>query len=422
MTWIFLLVFTWITNGFPEFFLIVKHFLTGNLAAIKQTDTAAIPVVTACVVAMLPMMILLFLTLEKLVFKHAEDLQIFIPQRLFASITIAVFLEELLARFVPLAWMTKIPLFNGIIAFYLLYFGGNVIWSLCHLTNFQTKQNRNWILKLLWILPPFITGTFYTMIFTSHGFFAALATHTVYNMVMLSANSNIPYSPSRMLLSFYHLVFLGVYSWLFFGVRDHYLLDIPVVFENQKSSWGFIDYFLLVGVLTTAAFFLLEFLQYDLERTHTKKEYMLNLVYTGLLAAAAYPVIQLINNLLKVNLLIVAVGIAAGITFIEKSRSGSAISRLFWKSVLISVILVIIHAADSWTAVFLLIPYLLHHLGERAFRLSAYKFAYYLDIIACYYANTNFRNQTSRETFRQHYQDLQLIHYLIDEYEKNRNK
>jgi hypothetical protein len=97
-----------------------------------------------------------------------------------------------------------------------------------------------------------------------------------------------------------------------------------------------IDYFLLVGVLTTAAFFLLEFLQYDLERTHTKKEYMLNLAYTGLLTAVAYPAIQLIHNLLPVNLLIVAVGIAACITFIEKSKSGSAISRLFWKSVLIS--------------------------------------------------------------------------------------
>jgi hypothetical protein len=231
-----------------------------------------------------------------------------------------------------------------------------------------------------------------------------------------------------MLLSFYHLVFLGVYSWLFFGVRDHHLLDIPVVFENQESSWGFIDYFLLVGVLTTTTFFLLEFFRYDLEQTHTNKEYMLNLVYTGLLAAVAYPAIQLINNLLPVNLLIVAVGIATGITFIERSRSGSAISRLFWKSVLISVILMIVHAAGSWTAVCLFIPYLLHHLGERAIRLG---FNSYSKITTSLYlvANTFYVTMlytklpiVGKVLRYRHSKDLEIIDNLIKKHSKKQNK
>jgi hypothetical protein len=368
MTWVLLLLFTWITNGFPEFFLIAKRFLTGDLTALKQTNTATIPVVTACVVVMIPMLILLSTILEKQVAKHSGNFHISIPQRLFAVITITMFFEELLARLVPLEWMTKIPLLGGGITFYLLYFGGNIVWSLCHLVNIQTKQNRHWSLLLRWILPPFVTGTFFTMIFTSHGFFAALATHTIYNMVLLSANSNIHFAPGRMLLSFYHLVFLGVYSWLFFGVRGHHLFDIQLALRD--SGWEFIDYFLLVGVLTTAVFFLLEFLWYDLEQTHTIKEYMLNLVYTSLLAAAAYPAIQLINYLFSVNLLIVTVGIAAGITFIERSRSGSAISRLFWKSQLITVVLVIIHVAEGSMGIFLILPLLLHQLGERVIRLK----------------------------------------------------
>jgi hypothetical protein len=49
-----------------------------------------------------------------------------------------MFLEELLARFIPLEWMTKIPLLSGIIAFYLLYMGGE-----CDLEFVSSREHPN---------------------------------------------------------------------------------------------------------------------------------------------------------------------------------------------------------------------------------------------------------------------------------------
>jgi hypothetical protein len=231
--------------------------------------------------------------------------------------------------------------------------------------SFENKR-ENWIM----VIPVFISGTFFTMIYTAYGFWEAFFAHVLHNMVMLCANYRIRFSPSRLLLSFYHLAFLGIYSLLFFGVRNHSFADFQLIFGNKGINWEFIDYLSLVGTLTTATFLLLELMGYDLERTHTHKEYLLNLVWTGLLLIIAYLTISLTGSHFQESKLIIAVGLAVGITFIEKAKSGSGISRLFWKSQLLTAVLIAIPTTDESTALFLFLPFLLHQLGERVFRLN----------------------------------------------------
>jgi hypothetical protein len=365
MTWMLLLLFSWKMDGFEVFFRIAKGFLMGDLEAVREVNTSTIPVIIASVVVSVPLALTLLPILEKILSKQTDKFHIPSTQRLFAIIMITMFREELLARFLPLGIMTQIPLLGGTFSFYLLYLGGNTLWALLHLMSFENKR-ENWIM----VIPVFISGTFFTMIYTAYGFWEAFFAHVLHNMVMLCANYRIRFSPSRLLLSFYHLAFLGIYSLLFFGVRNHSFADFQLIFGNKGINWEFIDYLSLVGTLTTATFLLLELMGYDLERTHTHKEYLLNLVWTGLLLIIAYLTISLTGSHFQESKLIIAVGLAVGITFIEKAKSGSGISRLFWKSQLLTAVLIAIPTTDESTALFLFLPFLLHQLGERVFRLN----------------------------------------------------
>jgi hypothetical protein len=399
MTWVLLLLYTWETDGFMAFFHISKYFLTGDLGAVRNVNTTAIPVVAAAVVLLIPLIIILALITKKQVSKHADDFLIPSPQRMFAVIMITMLGEELLARFLFLGLMTKIPTLDGTLAFYLLFLGGNTLWAFLHLLNIANRQGLTLLFILVWVLPSFIGGIFYTMIYASHGFFAALSTHVLYNMVMLSANCRTRFSPSRLVLSFYHLVFLGGYGLLFFGVRNHSLSDIKLALGNQVTNWQFIDYLSLVGVLTTVTFLVLELLWYDLEQNHTRKEYLQILLYTCLLLVLAYFAIKWIDFLFQGNMLIATASLAVCITFIEKVKSGSGISRLFWKCLLLTFVIQIMQVTDWRTALFVLLLFLMYQFGERALRLSVptWKFAMCLDIYwrAIRYA---YRNSPYRET------------------------
>jgi hypothetical protein len=202
----------------------------------------------------------------------------------------------------------------------------------------------------------------------AHGFFAALMAHVILDMVLFCTDRRIVFRPSRLLLSLYHLIFLGVFASLFFGMRNRSLLDIDSV-ENLAPDWTSVDYLYLVGLLTGAVSFLLEVLHYDLERANGK-EFLINLSWYGFFLILSFPLILGMESLFPGHFVIKVVGISILVTFLEKTNSGSGVARLFWKSLLItSMVVVVVQVADRGTALFLLLPYLLHQLGERAMML-----------------------------------------------------
>lgn len=361
MTWILLLVFTWAAGGFPAFFEIARNFFTGDLAAVKELGGSnMVPVIAATSAVLIPMMVAISSILDKHVPPEtSQNLRNTSPKRLFAIVMITLLCEELLFRFPFLGLMTKIPKLDGTGFFYLLSVIGNLLFAWVHLMMNFSRQDRKWII----VLPQFVGGIFLTMIYASHGFFAAFGAHVIYDMIVFCANKHISFQLSRFILSFYHLFFLGVYSLLFFGVRDHSLLDIKLVVENGIPNWGFIDYCSLVGILTASTFLVLELLWYDLEQVSPS-----NLVNIGLLVSLAYLAVLLINNYLPEYLLISTVGAATTITFLEKSISESGVSRLFWKSVLLTFVILIMQKADWETALCVLLLFLLHQLVEGYIR------------------------------------------------------
>ncbi len=365
MTWVLIFIFTWVTDGFGSFFSISGNFLRGDLVARAHGSSAS--TIAAGVVVLVPIMIAILPIIQKQVADQTDDsFRTKSPQRLFAMIMTTLLVEELFARLLFLGLMTRIPGLGGTLFFYLFSLSGNILWSLLHLRNFTNKRDR----KLIMVLPQFIQGLCFTMIYVSHGFFAALMVHVIYDMVLLCTDCRTLFRPSRLLLSLYHLVFLGISAFLFFGMRNRSLLDIGSL-EDSAPNWTSADYLYLVSLLTAGISLLLEMLRYDLERAKNGKEFLSNLGCFGFFLVLTYPVILLMDVFFPGNFVIQVIGVSILITFLEKTISGSGVARLFWKSLLItSMVVMVVQVTDQGTALLLLLPYLLHQLGERAIMLS----------------------------------------------------
>jgi hypothetical protein len=229
--------------------------------------------------------------------------------------------------------------------------------------NFENKQDR----KLIMVLPQFIGGIFFTMIYVSNGFFAALFAHVICDMVLFCSDYCIPFRLSRLVLSLYHLCFLAVCSLVFFILLDHPITDVLSVLSDQTTHWSFIDYFVVVGVWTSASALLLEVLWYDLEKPKSLEEFFYNWFYISLSLVVAYIVLWKLQPVFTGNLVIV-ISLAVCIIGIDKTTSGSGVARLFWKSFLLSGMLLLVQKANSGVAICLFLPFLLHQYGERIIR------------------------------------------------------
>lgn len=239
-TWVLICVFSWMTGGFGSFYSISEDFLSGDLSAARMHSNAA-PTIAAAVAVLVPVLIAILPIIQKQVADQSNDMfRTKSPQRLFAMIMVRLLEEELFARFLFLGLMTRIPGLGGTLCFYLFALCGNILWTLLHLRMFPNKKDR----KLVVVLPQFIQGLFYTMIFVAHGFFAALMAHVIFDMVLFCTDRRIVFRPSRLLLSLYHLIFFGVFASLFFGMRNRSLLDIVSV-ENLAPDWTSVDYLYL---------------------------------------------------------------------------------------------------------------------------------------------------------------------------------
>jgi hypothetical protein len=360
MTWVLLLVFTLITGGFESFFPIAGNFFSGDLAAVREYGaTAAAPTIAAAVVVLVPVMLGVLLLLQKWATAQADDSKS--PRYLFAIVMCKLVAEEL-SRYFFLGGMTRIPGFGGSFSFYLLSFCANVFWTLLHLQKFTDIWNYR---KLIMVFPQFLVGICFTMIYASHGFFAALMVHMIYDMVLFSTDCRILFKPSRLVLSLYHLIFLGVFVSLSFVLGNHSLWDV-VDLGDSSQNWTFGDYFWLVGVLTAGVALLLELLWYDLERPVGKKDFLFSLGCYGVFLVLSYPLIAFFPG----NFVIKVIVVSFLMTFLEKTTSRSGVARLFWKSLLItSMVVVVVQSTGRGVALLLLIPYLLHQLGERVIRI-----------------------------------------------------
>jgi hypothetical protein len=369
-TWVLITIFTWITNGFHPFFDIAIHFLSGDLKTVESfsTTTATAPIVTAAVVVLVPLVIAVVALLSKYSstqpdedINHTKK-----PELQFAQNMAILIGEELFARFFFLGIIKKIPILDSTIAFFGLLIIGNGIWAALHLMTLE-KEERKWFM----VIPQFLGGIFFSMIYVSHGFFAALMTLIIYDIVLFSTYRKTLFEWNRFkYLCFYHLMwFIGGMIW-FLVVNDRLLSEIWRFFTISPHAipcWGSADYLLTTILLLSAASLLLEFLWYDREQESaiTIKR---NILLSTTLLFLSYPVIIGVETHFPGNFFIKITCIAALMVSLERTNSSSGVDRLFWKSLLVAKIFSIMQFLDLVSIIWMTILFLLYQAGERVTR------------------------------------------------------
>jgi hypothetical protein len=229
------------------------------------------------------------------------------------------------------------------------------------------KEERKWFM----VIPQFLGGIFFSMIYVSHGFFAALMTLIIYDIVLFSTYRKTLFEWNRFkYLCFYHLMwFIGGMIW-FLVVNDRLLSEIWRFFTISPHAipcWGSADYLLTTILLLSAASLLLEFLWYDREQESaiTIKR---NILLSTTLLFLSYPVIIGVETHFPGNFFIKITCIAALMVSLERTNSSSGVDRLFWKSLLVAKIFSIMQFLDLVSIIWMTILFLLYQAGERVTR------------------------------------------------------
>lgn len=372
-TWLCITVFAWTTGGFNTFSQLAVHFLTGNLEATKaQASTNAAAIVTATAAVLVPAMIILCIVLSMLSEDDEDEEPLKRPEHQFALNMAVLTGEELVTRLLFLGLLPKVPGLDGKTAFFSLLLLGNVIWSALHLLT-----NRKWLL----VLPQFVGGPILSMIYVSHGFFATLMTHIMYDMVMYSAYGsirlNIPYWLK--VRCSYHLLWLAGGVICFKTMTPHSLLSVWQFFltesikVNGLPRWNTTDYVLAALLLLATVMLLLEILGYDLERErvrNTRRNWLLFIVFLSL----SYPIILVLKTFLLGDFYIKATVTVILLVSMEKTRSLSGVARLFWKSLLYAQLFSIMLILNGRGIISFLVLFLIYQTGERILR---YGYAFY---------------------------------------------
>lgn len=245
--------------------------------------------------------------------------------------------------------LTQFPLFSGDVGFYFLFLVGNGSWALFHVWNYRNVDDQHWFR----VLPQFIGGIFFTIIFVKYGLLAAILSHFACNAVLFAFDKKQRTDHIDMgLVAIAALFTVAMYELI--GSR---LSDVKIWFEPTLESfalpgWSLWDYVFLTVFVEASANLLFGMLLYDrsnvgaaLKEKGKEKSYrglhpltflisvaIIFVVVMGLILGALYGAFALLGYVFSdVPTRILMLGI--GITMLSaKSSSLSAMSRTFWSS------------------------------------------------------------------------------------------
>ena len=282
---------------------------------------------------------------------------------LFKHFFILVLIEELFARELFLAWLHKIPYLDGSVGFYFLFFVGNGIWALIHLSNFKLYEDRH----PLRVAPQFVSGVFFSYVFVKYGLMAALITHFAAN-ALLFATHKVQET------DFKDLIITGVAA-AYAGV-SYYCMRMPLSDTLQWFSeepvfaiagWEFRDYLTLMVFVPTALATVFGVLLYDrngLNESDSKTAkvsvktdsaaagclgaciglVLILMLYVGIIFGIYY-----LAGLFIASVPIRIVAISIYFSFRIKSSSGSSMARTFWTALPGAYVTICtVHAIGFW--------------------------------------------------------------------------
>ena len=356
-TFVFIALIAFLTGAFPLVFSDLSLLVSGDYGQIAANHTTFLmmfPVILAVVALALPC-VTVAIIVQDLVHgnsgRHAlrDLLDNMGNGNHFFRFFVLVVAEELLARLLFLGLLTKIPALSGTVAFYCLFFVGNLIWALLHLRNFSDARDRH----LLRVLPQFVGGIFFTYVFVKYGLLATVLTHFAYNAVLLATHKLQRFTVVDVLI----MAYAALCAIVSFALMGKPFTDIlPWFGEDPQfalTGWEFEDYLTFSVFFSSIPMLVFGLLLYD-QREVGESDSDTNIWHSiigiplalGILYGLFY-VLGFIITDVPVRILVLAILF----TFVTKSASGSSTSRSFWVALPdLYITVCIVHALGFWAS------------------------------------------------------------------------
>jgi hypothetical protein len=245
--------------------------------------------------------------------------------------TATVAAEEVFARLlflgVPL-WLGDGHLSMG--WFWALFLVGNSIWAVIHLSNYKDPKERH----LLRVLPQFLGGVVFTVIFIEFGFFGALAVHLAYNNLLFSMMRKGVFNRGELVAILWHSLIAAVSAFFLIYKSGKSLLDMTYWLNSDITSyqipgWSTMDYLWGVLLATSLLFIIGDLLQFDLYCDDYQEhiyDNLLKAVGVIVFAFGAFIGLQFLGTPFEMRVAVMALIFMV----ISRTASGSGMSRIFW--------------------------------------------------------------------------------------------
>ncbi len=330
--WICIALGAYISGGFSLLLADFNNLLHGNLALVKS-EPDFLGSFLAAIALQIPLVMLVFIASNITVPNkgtHAVTrmMQQMTPGNHFRLFFWAVVVEEFCARFLFLGALTYVQHWNNPIIFWILVLVGNLGFALVHLFNYAELEDR----KVIKVLPQFIIGLFFTLVFVHFGFFAAVITHLGFNCTLMAANKQekIPIS------NLYIALWEGICAIGAFLLMSKPLTDISVWLNSsqyQIPGWGFWDYTLVAIFLSSMLGLIVHLLAFDDSRDDEQptsnrgpvKVWVDGIVGMGMIFGL-YFLLGLIIDPALPRICLLAITLAGA----GKTKTPSQVSRQFW--------------------------------------------------------------------------------------------
>jgi hypothetical protein len=347
-------------NAFGIVITEVSMLFSGSFSEVARNHTTFLmmfPVILAVVVLELPCTIIAAILQAKILGKSSKHaLEEFFRNmgegNHFFKFFLAVVFEELLARWIFLGLLPRIPFLSGTIAFYFLFLIGNGIWAVIHLSNYTETSERH----VLRILPQFVAGIFFTYIYVKYGLLASILTHFASNAVIFATHKVQRTSLVDALIILYSLLCAGGSYWLMTKPLADVLpwfADNPVFKLEGWEFWDYVKISIFISTCFVSGFGILLYDQVNMESRKSEKHNGCLSLILGIpivvgIAYGLYAVMGLATSSVPYRVL----GVAILLTFLQRGASGSAVSRSFWVGLPDTYITIcILQALGFWPAV-----------------------------------------------------------------------
>lgn len=338
-SWFLICYLAYAMGAFPVMFEGVGLLLTGNVTALQQTEPMfgmMLGVVLAVVAAEL-VTVYVSSSIEHRYLgpmrgrhENVEATKGMTENKHFLIGMLVVVVEEVVARWFFLGFLPMWGPLSGPVMFYVLFLVGNGLFALIHLWNFHDPSDRH----PLRTLTQFVAGIFYTYLFVAYGLTAAILAHFACNALLYASHRKQRFDIADIAIIGYSALCAVVSYWL----MDKPLSDVEQWFSGTTieglPSWGVWDYVLLFTFVSSAFNVVMSLLLYDRGNAGKKFSFEFKIVLILPVVLIAFMLVAYwLAGFMVEDELYRALTAALVLSLMTTTASGSATSRVFWRTI-----------------------------------------------------------------------------------------